>query len=141
MSDWNGNPSDDRIRDLLVRARRIAVVGVSHRSYRPSYGVARYLTHQGYEVLPVNPNLTEWEGRPVYASLRYLPGQVDIVDVFRRPEFVDELLPDLAATGAKTLWLQEGVVNRPAAVRAAASGIEVIMDRCILKEHARLLTR
>jgi predicted CoA-binding protein len=129
--------SNDEIRAILKEARTIAVVGLSDRPDRASHHVAAYLQEHGYRIIPVNPNVTEVLGEKAYASLRDLPGPVDVVDVFRRPEHVPELVEEAIALGAKVLWLQEGVVNVPAAARAKAAGLKVVMDRCMLKEHAQ----
>ncbi|MBI2957070.1 MAG: CoA-binding protein [Acidobacteria bacterium] len=128
---------DDPIRELLSRSKVIAVVGLSSKPHRPSHGVARYLQSAGYRVIPVNPHEREVLGEKSYPRLEDVPLRVDIVDVFRRPEFVPPVADSAIAIGARGLWLQEGVVHEEAAARARAAGLEVVMDRCILKEHAR----
>jgi len=130
-------PSGDSIRDLLARSKVIAVVGLSSKPHRPSYGVARYLQSVGYRILPVNPNEKEVLGEKCYARLEDVPMKVDIVDVFRRSEFVPPVVDTAIAIGAKAVWMQEGVVHEEAAARARAAGLEVVMDRCLLKEHAK----
>jgi uncharacterized protein len=125
---------DDQIRELLAAARTIAVVGLSANPARPSHGVASFLQRHGYRVVPVNPNL----GAPVlgeepYASLRDVPFPIDIVDIFRRS------VDDAIAIGARAVWMQLDVIDHDAAARAAASGLGVVMDRCIAVEHGRLL--
>lgn len=123
------------IKELLTNSRTIAVVGLSSNSLRPSYGVAAYLQRVGYRIIPVNPVEKEILGEKCYASLRDIPEPVDIVDVFRNPEAVGPIAEDAVAIGAKCLWLQEGVVNQEAAEKAAAAGLDVVMDHCILKKH------
>lgn len=129
----------DEIRRLLESSKTIAVVGLSSSRMRPSYGVAEYLQRAGYKVIPVNPNEQEVLGERAAAKLEDIREKVDIVDVFRRPEFVTEVAESAIAIGAKALWLQEGVVNEEAARLARAAGLFVAMDLCILKEHARRL--
>ena len=121
--------------EMLEKARTIAVVGLSGKRYRPSYGVAEYMLRAGYRIIPVNPNETEVLGEKAYPSLDQVPEQVDIVDIFRRPEFVPEVVEAAIRTGARAVWMQEGVIHEAAAARARAAGLEVVMDRCILKEH------
>ena len=127
--------------NLLRSAKTIAVVGLSSRRSRPSYGVSEYMQSSGYRIIPVNPNETEILGEKAYASLDEVPGPVDIVDIFRRPEGVPEIVDAAIRIGAKGIWMQEGVVHEDAAARARASGLEVVMDKCILKEHRKMLTR
>lgn len=131
--------NDDDIRELLRRSRRIAVIGLSSRRDRPSHGVGRSLQGFGYEVLPVNPNETEVLGVPSYSGLASVPGDIDLVDVFRAPEHVPEVVEDCIERGVPAIWLQEGVVHPEAAERARQAGITVVMDRCIYKEHRRLM--
>lgn len=125
----------DLIRDILTRSKVIAVVGLSSKPHRPSYGVARYLQTVGYRIIPVNPNEKEVLGEKSYARLEDVPIKVDIVNVFRRSELVPPVVESAIAVGARTLWLQEGVVHEEAATRARAAGLDVVMDRCVLKEH------
>jgi len=127
-------PSDP-IYDLLARAKTIAVVGLSDSPLRPSYGVSAYMQSQGYRIIPVNPQITEALGEKAYPSLLEAPGDIDVVDVFRRPEFVDEIVDQAIQRNIPALWLQEDVINQPAAEKARQAGMFVIMDRCILKEH------
>lgn len=138
MTDME-NPGDDELRALLIRARRIAVVGLSPDPTRPSHDVAAYLLRQGYDVIPVNPAVREVLGRRAYPDLAAVPGPVDIVNVFRRPEAVPEVADAAVGTGAGTLWLQLGVIHPDAARRARAAGLAVVMDRCLKVEHRRLL--
>jgi hypothetical protein len=128
----------NRIVEILGQARTIAVVGLSARRFRPSHGVAEYLQRAGYRIIPVNPKITEVLGERSYASLDEVPEPVDIVDIFRRPEHVPEIVEAAIRKGAKAIWMQEGVVHEEAARRAESAGLAVIMDRCILKEHKRL---
>jgi predicted CoA-binding protein len=127
--------------NLLRSAKTIAVVGLSSRRSRPSYGVSEYMQSRGYRIIPVNPNETEVLGEKAYASLDEIPGHVDIVDVFRRSEFVPEIVDAAIRIGANGVWMQEGVVNDDAAARARAAGLEVVMDHCILKEHRKMTAR
>ena len=139
MPDMFSNPSSDEIRDLLKAVKSIAVVGLSDNPDRPSYRVARAMQGLGYRIIPVRPAQTEVLGERAYAQLADLPGAPDLVDVFRNPDAVDAIVDQCIAIGAKRLWLQEGVVNAPAAERARAAGITVIMDRCVWKDAAALL--
>lgn len=129
--------SEDPIRELLERSKVIAVVGLSSKPHRPSHGVARYMQSVGYRVIPVNPNEREVLGEKSYARLEDVPVKVDIVDVFRRSEFVPPVVDSAIGIGAAAVWMQEGVIHEEAAEKARAAGLEVVMDRCILKEHAR----
>ena len=130
---------DNEIKDLLGRARTVAVVGMSDRPGRPSYSVATYLQRNGYRVLPVNPNLRgPVLGEQPYASLRDITEHVDIVDIFRRPQYVPEVVEDAIAIGADVVWMQLGVGNQAAAARADEAGLGVVFERCIAVEHGRL---
>jgi uncharacterized protein len=122
---------------ILQSARTIAVVGLSGKRYRPSYGVAEYLQRSGYRIIPVNPEETEVLGEKSYPDLDSVPGQVDVVDIFRRSEFVPEIVEAAIRKGAKAVWMQEGVIHEEAASRARQAGLAVVMDRCILKDHRR----
>ena len=133
------NPSDLRVALLLQRERRIAVVGLSSNPERPSYNVARYLLEYGYEIVPVNPNENEVFGLRAYSRLSDVPGHIDVVNVFRRSIFVPEIARAAVAVKAGALWTQLGVVHEHAAVDASRAGLLVVMDRCILVEHARLV--
>jgi len=130
---------DERIRSLLARVETIAVVGLSSNPSRPSHGVARAMQGYGYRIVPVNPNETEILGEPGVPDLDSLPGDIDLVDVFRAPEHVAAIVEDCIRLGLPTLWLQEGVIDREAAQRAEAAGIEVVMDRCMYKDYRRLM--
>ena len=129
--------SSETIKRILDECRTIAVVGLSSKSTRPSHGVAGYMQRAGYRILPVNPNETEVLGEKAYASLKDVPDQIDLVDVFRRSEEVGAVVDEAIAIGAKAVWLQEGVVDNEAAQRAQNAGLLVVMDRCWLKEHVR----
>ena len=131
--------SDEQIRELLRSTKTIAVVGMSSNPMRPSFGVSRFLQRQGFRVIPVNPNEREVLGERAYRSVKDVPDAIDIVNVFRRPARVPEVVEDALAKGARCIWMQEGVVNHEAAKKAEAAGLPVVMDRCILKELARLL--
>ncbi|MEI7646028.1 MAG: CoA-binding protein [Chloroflexales bacterium] len=132
--------SENEIRNLLRDARAVAVVGISDDPQRDSNGVARFLKRNGYDVIPVNPNLHSpvIDERP-YASLRDIQGQVDVVQIFRRSEFVPKIVEDAIAIGARAIWMQLGVVNEAAAARAKEAGLMVVMDRCMAIEHRRLM--
>ena len=132
MNDIN---DPDRITELLNTAKTIAVVGLADSPLRPSYGVSHYMRSQGYRIIPVNPNIEEWEGERAYASLLDVPEKIDIVNVFRRPEFVPEVVEQAIQIMAPAIWMQEGVVHEEAANKARQAGIFVVMDLCILKEH------
>ena len=134
-----GPPSDQAIADLLRTARTIAVVGLSPKPYRASYGVSEFLQSTGYRIIPVNPNLREVLGEKAYPRLEDIPGKIDIVDVFRRSEAVPEIVESAIRIGARAVWMQEGVANEEAAAQARAAGLLVVEDTCILKEHHRLV--
>ena len=125
----------DQIGELLKRARTIAVVGLSDSPLRPSHGVAAYLQSQGYRIVPVNPTITDALGEPSYGSLLEVKETIDVVDIFRRPEFVPEVVDQAIRLKVPAIWMQEGVIHGPAAEKARHAGIFVVMDRCILKEH------
>jgi predicted CoA-binding protein len=128
-------PESDPIYELLSRARTIAVVGLSDSPQRPSHRVALYMQSQGYSIIPVNPQITEALGEKAYPSLLEVPEKIDIVDVFRRPEYVDEIVEQAIQLKVPAIWLQEGVINERAAEKARQAGMFVVMDRCVLKEH------
>jgi len=127
-----------QIAEILRVGRTIAVVGLSAKRYRPSYGVAEYMQRAGYRIIPVNPHETEVLGEKCYPDVDSVPEPIDIVDIFRRSEFVPEIVEAAIRKGAKVVWMQEGVVHEEAARRAREAGLEVVMDRCILKDHRRL---
>lgn len=134
-----GAPTDAQIADLLRTARVIAVVGLSSKKWRASYGVSEFLQSAGYRIIPVNPREEEVLGEKAYARLEDIPEEPDIVDVFRRSEAVPAIVDSAIRIGAKAVWMQEGVANEEAAARARAAGLLVVQDTCILKEHHRLL--
>jgi len=129
----------DPIYELLSRTKTIAVVGLSESPMRPSHGVSAYMQAAGYKIIPVNPQIAEALGEKSYPSLLDIPSAVsstiDLVDVFRRPEFVDEIVEQAIQLKIPAIWLQEDVINEPAAEKARKAGIFVVMDLCILKEH------
>ena len=127
------------IAELLRNSRTIAVVGLSNKKFRPSHGVAEYMQSEGYRIIPVNPNEDEVLGEKAYAQLEDVPESIDIVDIFRRSEFVAPVVEAAIRKGAKAVWMQEGVIHEEAAAMAAQAGLMVVMDRCILKEHRRLV--
>ncbi len=132
-------PADDYLVKLLTEARTVAVVGISPRPNRPSHAVAAYLQNVGYRIFPVNPAIESWNGLPAYASVSDIPGKVDIVDIFRRPLQVGPVVEDAIAAGAGAVWMQQGIVNEDAARAARRAGLDVVMDRCMLVEHRRLI--
>jgi predicted CoA-binding protein len=131
--------NDENLARILSQARRIAVVGLSDKPWRASNGVARYLQQSGYKILPVNPNIDEALGERSFARLEDIEESVDIIDVFRRPEFVQDLVEPALRSGAKLVWMQEGVHDAEAAGLLRRGGLEVVMDRCLMVEHMRLL--
>jgi predicted CoA-binding protein len=129
----------EKLAELLKNARTIAVVGLSDNPMRASYDVSQYMQSQGYRIIPVNPLIRESLGEKAYPTLSDVPGKVDIVNVFRRSEFVVEIVDEAIRLKLPAIWMQEGVIDEAAAAKAGAAGIFVVMDRCILKEHRRLL--
>ena len=128
-------PKSDPIRDVLVSARTIAVVGLSNNPFRPSHGVSLYMQGQGYKIIPVNPTISEALGEKSFASLCDVPVKIDIVNIFRRSEFVEDVVDQAIQLKIPAVWMQEGVVNEKAAEKARKAGMFVAMDLCILKEH------
>ena len=126
---------NDEIRELLIKSKTIAVIGLSSDPLRPSYGVSQYMQHKGYRIIPVNPNEKTVLGEKSCASLAEVPERIDLVDVFRRPEFLPEIVDEVIRLKIPAIWLQEGVVHQAAANKARDAGIFVVMDKCILKEH------
>jgi predicted CoA-binding protein len=133
--------SDAQIKKILEEAKTIAVVGLASSPLRPSYGVSAYMQQQGYRIIPVNPSIPESLGEKSFASLRDIPKdiKIDIVDVFRRPDAVPEIVDEVIELRLPVLWLQETVVHEEAAEKARKAGVFVVMDQCILKDHRRLL--
>ncbi len=127
----------DPIGEILKTSRVIAVVGLSARAFRPSYGVSRYMQSAGYRIIPVNPGETEILGEKCVARLEDIREKVDIVDIFRRSEFVPEIMASAIAIGARAVWMQEGVIHAEAAEQGRRAGMFVVMDSCILKEHVK----
>jgi predicted CoA-binding protein len=125
--------------EILRSCHTIAVVGLSSKRYRPSFGVAEYLKDAGFRIIPVNPFESEVLGEKSYPTLDSIPEPIDVVDVFRRSEFVPEIVEAAIRIGARAIWMQEGVIHEEAAAKARAAGLQVVMDRCILKEHRRML--
>jgi predicted CoA-binding protein len=125
----------ERIADLLQSARTIAVVGLTNSPARPSYGVASYMQSQGYRIIPVNPNISESLGVMAYSTLLDVPEKIDIVNIFRRPEAVPEIVDQAIQLNVPAIWMQEGVIHETAADKARQAGIFVVMDKCILKER------
>lgn len=129
----------DPIHELLSRTKTIAVVGLSESPMRPSHGVSAYMQAHGYKIIPVNPQIAEALGEKSYPSLADIPpeiaGKIDLIDVFRRPEYVDQIVDDAIKLKVPAIWLQEDVINERAAEKARKAGIFVVMDLCILKEH------
>ncbi|MFL6386782.1 MAG: CoA-binding protein [Terriglobales bacterium] len=127
----------DEIGELLKRTKTIAVVGLSDSPLRPSYGVSAYMQSHGYKIIPVNPSIKGALGEKAVASLGEIEGKIDMVDVFRRPEYVPELVDEAIRLKVPAIWLQEDVIHEEAAEKARKAGIFVVMDKCILKEHRR----
>ena len=133
------NPAPDAIRSLLQQVRNIAVVSLSPRPNRPSHQVASALQGFGYHIIPVRPAVKEVLGEPAYGSLAEVPGPIDLVDVFRAPEHVDEIVDTCIELKLPALWLQDGVIHHEAAKRARDAGMTVIMDRCIYRDYLTLM--
>jgi predicted CoA-binding protein len=132
------NPPDEELRTLLIDATTVAVVGASSNPEKASHGIMKKLLAAGYRVIPVNPRETEVLGQRAYASLADVPGKIDIVDVFRRPEDTPAIADEAVAAGARALWLQTGISNEEAAARAQKGGLTVVMDKCIGATHSLL---
>jgi uncharacterized protein len=127
--------ASDPVGELLKRAKTIAVVGLSDSPLRPSHGVSAYMQSQGYRIIPVNPQIEEALGERAYSSLLDVPEKIDIVNIFRRSEFVGEVVDQAIQLKVPAIWMQEEVINQAAAEKARKAGILVVMDQCILKEH------
>jgi hypothetical protein len=130
---------ETKIAEMLADAKTIAVIGLSDKPWRPSFGVSSYMQQQGYRIFPVNPNVQEALGEKAYRTLADVPEKIDIVNIFRRSESAGSAVDDAIRVGARCIWMQEGVVDYEAAARAEAAGIPVIVNRCILKYHRRLV--
>jgi predicted CoA-binding protein len=124
--------------EILQRFRRVAVVGISADPNRPSHEVATYLRRVGYDIVPVNPTLSTWEGLPCVANLAAVPPPLEVVDIFRRSDQAGAVVDEAIAAGARAVWMQIGVIDAGAAERARAAGLLVVMDRCMLREHRRV---
>jgi uncharacterized protein len=131
-------PDDKTLRDILSNAKTIAVVGHSDKPSRTSYQIAQFLHSVGYRVYPVNPAVVEIDGQPSYPTLKDLPEAIDIVNVFRRSEYLNEVVEEAILTNAKTIWAQLGVRDRQAAQNAIDAGLNIVMDTCIKVEYLRL---
>jgi hypothetical protein len=131
----SSSPQPDPIADLLKRSKTIAVVGLSNSPLRPSHGVSAYMQTNGYRIIPVNPKIKGALGEKAYPSLLDVPEKIDIVNIFRRPEFVEEVVDQAIRLKVPAIWMQEEVIHEKAAEKARKAGIFVVMDRCILKEH------
>jgi len=130
---------DKQLLEILSGSKRVASVGVSSNPEKPSYDIFAYLLKHGYDMIPVNPSAKEIQGRAVHADLTTVPGPIDVVQVFRKPEDVPPVVEQAIQAGARVVWMQEGVVNEAAAHTAEAAGLRVVMDRCMRKTHIRLL--
>lgn len=135
------NPTPEELRDILKGARRIAVVGHSDDPARDSFRVGRYLATQGYEVFAVNPNGRSTPSLTFYPDLASVPGPIDIVDIFRRPEAIPMIVDEAIRLGAKAVWMQDGLADNAAAGKARAAGLKVVMSRCIMRDHRALAAR
>lgn len=133
------NPSEARIRALLAGAKSVAIVGYSPRPQRASHNIARQLQRMGLRIIPVRPDVDSGLGERAWPDLAAVPGVPDIVNVFRAPEHVPEIVDQCVARGLPALWLQDGVVHEEAALRARAAGMTVVMDRCLMRDYARWL--
>jgi uncharacterized protein len=138
MNQQSKHKTTAELRQILATVKTIAVVGLSDKPERPSYGVAAYLQGQGYRIIPVNPNLREVLGEKAYPSLQDIPTPVDVVDVFRRSEYVPAIVDNAIAIGAKVIWLQLGVIHEEAAARAEAAGLTAVRDNCMGATHRYL---
>ncbi len=133
------NPDQQTRCALLKKTKTIAVVGLSPNTARPSYGVSQSMRDFGFRLIPVHPAAKEILGEKVYAKLADIPGPIDLVNVFRSAEFIDGVVDECLALGLKAIWIQEGIVNEPAAARAQAGGMTVIMDRCIYRDYRQFM--
>lgn len=133
--------NDDKMREILEESKTVAVVGLSPNPERDSHEVAKYLQEVGYRIIPVNPKAEQILGEKSYPDLSSIPEKIDVVDIFRSPEYVPPIVEEAIKVGAKTVWMQLGVVNEPAAKKAAEAGLNVVMDRCMLQEHKRLFPK
>jgi uncharacterized protein len=132
------NASPEAVRRILDSARTVAVIGLSDKPDRDSHHVAAYLQAHGYRIIPVNPNVSTVLGEKAYPKLREVPEPVDIVDIFRTPDAVPEIVDEAIAQHAQVIWMQEGIAHNAAADKARAAGLQVVMNKCMLKEHRNL---
>ncbi len=131
------NATDEEVKRILAESKTIAIVGLSDNPERDSYRVASYLAAHGYEIIPVNPNATEILGKKSYPTLRDIPQQVDVVDIFRKPDAVPHIVDDAIKIGARVVWMQEGIAHNQAADKAREAGLQVVMSKCMMKEHKK----
>jgi uncharacterized protein len=132
--------TDDRdLLEILKTAKTVASVGVSSNDEKPSFWIFQYLLQHGYHMIPVNPTATQIHGQKVFSDLASIPEKVDVVQVFRKPEDVPPVVDEAIRIGAKVVWMQEGIVNEAAAKKAEAAGLKVVMNRCMMKTHDRLI--
>ncbi len=129
---------DNEIKNILENSKTVAVVGLSDKPYRPSQGVALYLQEQGYRIIPVNPHIDKALGEKSYASLKDISESIDVVDIFRKSEAVGPIVDEAIEVGAKAIWMQEGVLNEEAAQKAREAGLNVVMNKCMMKEHEKI---
>jgi len=130
---------NENITQILENYKRIAVVGISNKPERAGYQIPRFLQERGYKIFPVNPGLDEALGEKCYPSLLEIPEQIEVVDIFRRSEFVDDIVDEAIKKGAKVIWMQTGIVNEKAAQKATEAGLQVVMDRCMKTEYSKLM--
>ncbi len=135
----DSNPLDDEIRELLQKSKKIAIVGISRKEDRDSFKVAKYLKEHGYQIIPVNPVYEEVLGEKCYKSLSDIPFEVDIVDIFRRPDAIPPIVDEAIKIGAKAVWMQLGLAHNESAKKAREAGLQVVQSKCIKIEHAKLL--
>jgi predicted CoA-binding protein len=131
---------NENIAQILENFKRIAVVGISNKPERPGNRIPQFMQEHGFKILPVNPGLDEVLGEKCYPSLLEIPEEIEIVDIFRRPEYVDQIVDEAIRKGAKVIWMQSGIVNEVAAKKAIEAGMQVVMDRCIKTEYNRLMS-
>ncbi len=134
------NATTDEIRQIFQKSKSIAIVGLSDKADRPSHGVAAYLMENGYRIIPVNPVIQEVLGQKSYPNLKSIPEKIDVVDIFRKPSEVPSIVEEAIAIGAKTIWMQEGIVHNQSAEKAKKAGLQVVMNKCMLKEHRKMNT-
>lgn len=131
--------TSNEIKDILIKVKTIAIVGLSPKEERDSNKVARYLQQEGYKIIPVNPNYDEILGLESYPNLSDVPEEIDVVDIFRKPSVVLEIVESAIKKGAKVIWMQEGIVNNEAAEKAKNAGLKVVMNKCMMKEHIKMV--